>query len=120
MLDRPAAEAILAAVSSALKAGIPPGIQQAIAANAVALAMRELDDRDRSHCAELHRLNAGLAAGPTLEAANSALAMGIRDGTIDTARADLREHLILTVIEKLRIEQPGYPAFRALQEARGT
>ena len=49
-------------------------------------------------------------------ALNAALASAIRDGSIALDAPELIEHLILTTVAKLEIDQPAYPAFKAWRE----
>lgn len=119
MLDRPQAREILAEVQAALKAGIARGFQQAVAANAVALALREGALADAGHDAERARLAALLGRVDSLGELNRALAHGIADGSVDAARDDIKHHLIATTIAKLEVDQPNYPAFRAWRDANG-
>lgn len=115
MHDRPSAHAILGALDAAQKAGIPAGIQQAIAANAAALAAREIEAAGALHAGELARLTALLGQEATLAELNAALAQGIRGGGIGTDRAEVRRHLIRTALAKLTVDQPNYPAFTILR-----
>ena len=119
MQDRPDARTLLAEVQAALKAGIAPGFQQARAANAVALALRETGLAPATHDAEHARLVALLGREGDLAVLNRMLAHGIRDGSIDCGQAGLSDHLIRTTIEKLAVDQPNYPAFRAWRASLG-
>jgi hypothetical protein len=120
MQDKPAGELILAEVAAALKAGIPPGFQQHVAANAVSLAMRESELAGPAQEAEHERLAALLGRADALDALNAALAAAIRDGAIDACDPSLTGHLIRTTIEKMIVDQPNYPAFRAWRAASGS
>ncbi len=115
MLDSPSAHAILAALDAAQKAGIPAGIQQAIAANAAALAAREIEAAKALHAEELARLCVLLGLEAPLVLLNAALAKGIRDGQIGSDSAEVRRHLIRTTLAKLTVDQPNYPAFMVLR-----
>lgn len=119
MQDKPDAPMILAEVQAALKAGIPPGFQQAVAANAVALALREGDHAGDAEVAEHARLVLLLGRVGPLDALNRTLAHTIRDGACDCTDADLAGHLIRTTIEKMTVDQPNYPAFRNWRAASG-
>lgn len=119
MQDKPDARTILAEVQAALKAGIPPGFQQSVAANAVALALRETALAPAAHEAERARLAALLGRDGALAELNRLLAHGIRDGSVDCGRAELTGHLIRTTIEKLAVDQPNYPAYRAWRAGLG-
>jgi len=113
MLDAPKGMDILREVQAALKAGIAPGFQQAVAANAVALALREAELAADAQSAELARLESLLGRAGNLAELNRALAEGIRSGAL--AGPALTGHLIRTTIEKMQVDQPNYPAFRVWQ-----
>lgn len=111
MFDRPDARAILEEVQSALKAGIAPGFQQAVAANAVALALREEELAHAANQAERGRLVTMLGIEVDLPALNATLCAGIRAGSL--TGPVLVDHLIRTTVDKLAVDQPNYPAYRA-------
>lgn len=112
MQDDPDARLILAEVRNALYAGVPAGFHQRVAGNAVALALREDDLAAGFAAAEATRLRALLGRDAPLAALNQALAAGLRDGSIDTEAPAVQHHLIRTTVEKMRVDQPQYPAFR--------
>lgn len=112
MFDEPDGKAILREVQAALKAGIAPGFQQAVAANAVALALREEELAAGAAAREAMRLEAILGRAGTLDQLNAALALGLRDGAIAPERPDVQAHLIQTTIDKIAVDQPNYPAYR--------
>lgn len=123
MQDSPDADAILAEVEAALKAGIAPGLQQRMAANAVALARRELAEAPGFAAAERERLVALLGRDGEAAILNTLLADAIRARRIGGDTPGLIGHLWLTTIEKMRVDQPAYPAFaawRAEQEEDGS
>lgn len=119
MQDKPDAPTILAEVQAALKAGINPGFQQAVAANAVALALRENEHTPEAEVAEHARLAVLLGRVGSLQGLNRVLAETIRDGSRDCTDPDLAGHLIRTTIEKMIVDQPNYPAFRNWRAASG-
>jgi hypothetical protein len=118
MQDEPRATLILAEVAAALKAGIPAGFQQHVAGNAIALALREDERAASAHASECARLAAILGRQGEIETLNAALVTGIRDGSLDSCAPAIAAHLIQTTIEKMLVDQPGYPAFRAWRSAR--
>ncbi|MDE2561137.1 MAG: hypothetical protein KGL48_02720 [Sphingomonadales bacterium] len=66
----------------------------------------------------LFELPKGSAAGEGYAMSRIAgLARSIAAGEIALGSPALREHLILTTIDKMMVNQPGYPAFRALRPA---
>jgi hypothetical protein len=93
MSDKPPVSLLVAEVRNALDAGIAPGFPQKVAANALGIAQRELEN------------------GPAVSAADAArLSAAIRAGAVDDG---LVGELIAITIAKLEIDQPGYPAFAA-------
>ena len=119
MQDKPDAPMLLAEVQTELKTGIAPGFQQAVAANAIALALREQDKAAAGHAAEHARLVELLGHDGSLDALNRLLATRIREGAMDRTDSTLTRHLILTTIEKMIVDQPRYPAFRACRATHG-
>ncbi len=115
MLDAPDGKAILQEVQAALKAGIAPGFQQAVAANALALVLREEDLGLAAAEAESARLAVLLGHEGTLAEMNQALCDGIDNGTLEGPQ--LEANLIRSTIEKMEIDQPAYPAFKAYRGA---
>lgn len=93
MADSPPPAALIAEVRRALDAGLAPGFPQKVAANALGIAQRELEN------------------GPPLTADEAArLCAAIRAGAIDDA---LVSELIRVTLAKLAIDQPAYPGYRA-------
>ena len=115
MSDDPKALLILAEVRRALDDGVQQGFHQKVAANALGIAQRELEQGPESAAAEAARLRALLQQQGDRDALNAHLAQAIRDGRPPTDAAALVGHLVRTSIEKLRIDQPGYAAFRNWQ-----
>jgi len=115
MLDDPSGRLILGEVVSALKAGIPAGFQQHVAANAVALALREGESAEALNAQEHARLVSLVGREGDLDSLNAGLAKAIANGEIALDDAALREHLVLTTIAKMAVDQPNYPAFRVLR-----
>ena len=67
-------------------------------------------------CARLVEL---LGHDGSLDALNRLLATRIREGAMDRTDSTLTRHLILTTIEKMIVDQPRYPAFRACRATHG-
>ena len=118
MHDSPAPELLIAQVRHALEDGLAPGFAQKVSANALGIGLRELTLGPVSSAAERERLNRLLGCNSAdLGDLNRRLAEGIRDGTcVDDPR--LVAHLIRTTIDKLEVDQPGYPAYRAWKQDR--
>jgi hypothetical protein len=115
MLDKPAAREILTEVEAALRKGLSPGFQQIVAANAVALALREAAYAETLGAGEAARLGRLLGREGDLQTLNRLLAGAIRDGSIDLNSDALARCLILATVEKMTVDQPNYPPFRAFE-----
>ncbi len=118
MFDSPSATLLVAEVRKALDTGLAPGFAQRVAANALGIAEREMEDGPGHAEAEHRRLADLLGSDDNLAALNARLTTAIRDGSIAADDAALLDHLILTTIAKLEIDQPAYPAFRAWKEGQ--
>ena len=116
MFDRPAPSLLIAEARRALDAGVASGFPQKVVANALGIAQRELEIGPALAEAELRRLPPMIGWDGDLDELNADLADGIRKGTFDLSSPALIEHLILTTIAKLEIDQPAYPAFKAWRE----
>ena len=93
MADNPPPGLIIAEVRKALEAGLAQGFPQKVAANALGIALREIEN-----------------GPPSTEAQAAALSQSIRSGAADDATL---AELVRIVIAKLEIDQPGYPPFKA-------
>jgi hypothetical protein len=116
MFDRPAPSLLIAEARSALDAGVAAGFPQKVVANALGIAQRQLEMGPALEEAELRRLASLIGRTGNLDELNAALADRVRRGTLDVEASALIEHLILTTIAKLEIDQPAYPAFKAWRE----
>ncbi|GHC69437.1 hypothetical protein GCM10007320_02880 [Pseudorhodoferax aquiterrae] len=116
MQDRPHAPELLQAVVQFLRDRVLPATEGAlayqvrVAANALAIAQRQVEQGADAQARELEGLRALLGAGaPTaLEAANRLLCERIAAGAMDLATPGLLAHLQATTAAKLAIDQPGY------------
>src|SRR5579862_4700794 len=86
-----------------------------VAANALAIVVRELDRGPQSAHEELGRLKGLLRRDGTLEDLNRELCRRIRTGELTLKTPGLAEHLELTSRDKVAIDQPGYSG---LEQAR--
>ncbi len=116
MRDAPSATDIIDEVEKALREGLPQGFYQRVAANGLALALREQALADGFESAERNRLEALLGKSGDVESLNAELCQQIQDGKIAFDDASLIAHLHATTREKMLIDQPRYAAFKA----RGT
>ena len=119
MQDKPPAADLVAEVRRLLEAGAPPGFAQRVAANALGIALREIEDGPAMAAAEMARLSALVGDAGDLAQRNARLARDIREGRRGAHDAALIDHLIRTSTEKLAIDQPAYPAYRAWRAAHG-
>lgn len=115
MQDLPTAAELVEAVREFLDAEVFPVLEgrkrfhTRVAMNVLAIVQRELeqgpaaDAREREGLAELLPGVTG-----TLEELNTELCQGIREGTLDTTREQLVEHLRATTRDKLAIANPKY------------
>src|ERR1700744_6594300 len=83
-----------------------------VAANALGIVARELEQGPKSAEAERKRLVALLGHDDLLDNLNQDLCKAIRDGKIDIASGDLKRHLELTTLDKVAIDQPGYSGLK--------
>ena len=73
------------------------------------------------NAAELDRLKNLLGEDGTLEELNAELCNRIRQGDLDHRNPDLMEHLFLTTMGKVSVDQPIYSAYqRAREETEGS
>ena len=96
MADSPPPALLVAEVRRALEEGLAPGFPQKVAANALGIAQRELENGPPVAAEEAARLCAAIRAG--------------EDGE------RIVGELIALTIAKLEIDQPSYPAFRAWKD----
>ena len=116
MFDRPAPSLLIAEARRALDAGVAAGFPQKVVANALGIAQRQLETGPALAEAEHARLRDLLDREGDLQTLNAALASAIRDGSFALDAPELIEHLIMTTVAKLEIDQPAYPAFKAWRE----
>ncbi len=125
MQDRPTYDELLAAIETFLDKEIVPnvpgsrGFHARVAANALRIVRRELEQREGQLVAEWQGLDEllGAADRPATLAAladgiqerNKVLAERIRGGDGDEGQfaAQVREHVLRTVAEKLRVSDPA-------------
>lgn len=116
MHDRPSPEELIAEAARAEADGLAPGFAQKVAANARSIAARETELGPAQAEADIARLAALVGDAGDLAARNRRFAQAIRDGAFGFDDPGAVEHLILTTIAKLEVDQPAYPAFRRWKE----
>jgi hypothetical protein len=122
MMDQPSLRELLDAVREFLEKKAMPELKghtafhARVAANALAVASRQLEHGADAEREELARLQALLGQNGTLEELNRVLCHAIRSGNIDPCSPELQHHLEQTTRAKIKIDQPGYSGLRIAQE----
>lgn len=83
-----------------------------VAANALGIVARELELGPKAANMEQTQLVALLGREGSLEDLNRDLCQHIRDGKIDIESEALRQHLELTTLDKVSIDQPNYSGLK--------
>jgi hypothetical protein len=118
MMDQPSMRELVEAVREFLETRAMPELKghtafhARVAANALAIVVRELDQGQRSAHDESARLRGLLAHEGTLDELNRELCRRIRAGEFTLATPGLAEHLEITTREKVAIDQPGYSGLK--------
>ena len=118
MMDQPSMRELVEAVRDFLEQKAMPelkghtGFHARVAANALSIVARELEQGPASAEDERARLAALLNLDGTLEAQNRELCRRIRDGRVSLETPGLAEHLTVTTREKVAIDQPGYSGLK--------
>ena len=87
-----------------------------VAANALGIVARELESGPASAEAEAARLTALLGHNGTLEELNRELCRRIRSETLSIASEPLEQHLELTTLDKVAIDQPNYSGLKLARQ----
>ena len=113
-MDQPSATEILTAVREFIEKHAMPELtgrtafHARVAANALAIVVRELDQGDRANVEELLRLEQLLQRKGSLVELNRELCRKLRSNELAMDDAGLRRHLTLTTLAKVAIDQPNY------------
>lgn len=118
MIDPPAAEALIGSVARYLRqsqdtAAGTRRFEDKVAVNALEIAQRELDMRERILCDEQARLTWILDQSGDLRELNEILCERILTGAIDPGAQPVRDHLWATAMAKVSVDQPSYASYRA-------
>lgn len=119
MMDKPSLAEIVTAVREFIENKAIPQLSghtafhARVAANALAIAEREIAQGAAAASGELARLTALLGHDGTLDELNRALAALIASGDVTLDTPGLAEHLRRTTLEKVAIDQPAYSGFKA-------
>ena len=117
MMDQPSAAELVTAVREFIeKHAIPQlsgrtAFHGRVAANALAIVARELEQGPAALAAETESLRALLGEDGTPEALNRELCRRLREGRIDPMDPALARHLVASTLVKVAIDQPTYAGF---------
>lgn len=121
MMDQPSTLELVKAVQSFLETKAMPELKghtafhARVAANALGIVARELELGPRAADAEKTQLIALLGHDGSLEELNRELCRQIRQGKISIESEALRQHLELTTLDKVSIDQPNYSGLKIAQ-----
>lgn len=124
MQDEPAPKELLSAVAAFLRTVVAveaeprTAFQARVAANALDLVGRQITLQSAESERELERLTALLGEGVSIEELNDGLARALSNGTLTMQSPGVAEHLWLTTLAKLAVDQPNYASYRAELAAR--
>jgi hypothetical protein len=118
MQDEPTPEELIKAVADFLRNDIAPGIsghnafKLRVSINALDLVTRQLALEQVGDAAEAARLTHLLGMQGSLGELNRRLSDRIAKGDLDLQTPGLTEHLWLTTMDKLAVDQPNYASYR--------
>ncbi len=118
MMDQPSMLELVAAVRDFLEQRAMPELKghtafhARVAANALAIVARELEQGAAATTAERDRLARLLGHDGDMTALNRELCAAIRGGRIGLDTPGLADHLAQTTRDKLAIDQPGYDGLK--------
>ncbi len=118
MMDQPSIRELVDAVKDFLETKAMPELKghtafhARVAANALGIVSRELERGTQANEAEAERLKSLIGRNGTLDELNRELCARIRDGRIAIDSEALRQHLELTTLEKVAIDQPNYSGLK--------
>jgi hypothetical protein len=110
MTAGPGVSEIVAAVKLWLEGGADnaQGFHGKVAANALAIAQRELDHWPAAEARAVARLEAITGRAGSFDDLEALLCAMLRDGEVAVADSRVREHLRATAADRLAIDQPSY------------
>jgi len=118
MMDQPSMRELVDVVREFIETRAMPELKghtafhARVAANALAIVVRELDDGPKSAAEERARLRGLLSHDGTLDALNRELCQRIRSGAFTLETPGLAQHLEMTARDKVAIDQPGYSGLK--------
>lgn len=120
MMDQPSLLELVTAVRDFIEQKAMPELKghtafhARVAANALGIVARELDQGAAAAALEHERLVKLLGHDGTLHALNVELCTAIRAGRITLETPGVTEHMTLTTRDKVAIDQPNYGGFKRL------
>ena len=117
MMDQPSAAELVTAVREFIEKHAMPQLtgrtafHGRVAANALAIVARELEQGPAATQSETASLRRLLGQDGAPEALNRELCRRLREGLIDPMDPALASHLVTTTLAKVAIDQPTYAGF---------
>src|SRR5262245_7137400 len=117
MMDQPSALELVTAVREFIEKHAMPELQgrtafhARVAANALAIVARELEQGAPANDAEHARLRQLLKTDGTLDELNRELCRRIQDGRLTWDDPALASHLVKMTLAKVAIDQPNYSGY---------
>ena len=125
MHDQPDIQELVASVRDFLRHHAMPLLKDhaafhaRVAANALDIVERELQQAPEQNAAELKRLKNLLDQDGDLDSLNRKLCAAIRKGEMNSETPGLIDHLWSTTLAKVAVDQPKYATYkRALEDGR--
>jgi hypothetical protein len=121
MMDQPSIRELVDAVRDFIEKRAMPELKghtafhARVAANALGIVSRQLEQGPHADAEEQARLAALLGKDGSLEELNRVLCQQIRDGVMAIDSAGLQQHLELTTLDKVAIDQPNYSGLKIAQ-----
>ena len=121
MMDQPSIRELVDAVREFIEKRAMPELKghtafhARVAANALGIVSRQLEKGPHAAGEEHQRLVTLLGQDGSLEELNRALCKQIRDGAVTIDSAALQQHLELTTLDKVAIDQPNYSGLKIAQ-----
>jgi hypothetical protein len=118
MMDQPSIRELVDAVREFIKKRAMPELKghtafhARVAANALGIVSRQLEQGPHAEEEEHARLVTLLGKDGSLEELNRALCKQIREGAMAIDSAALQQHLELTTLDKVAIDQPNYSGLK--------